>query len=350
MSKNQLIKEVRISKVIRETDDAKSFVLTPLHGWRPEYKAGQFITLVFYTKHGEKRRSYSFSSSPETGEEMKITVKHVANGEFSRWMLANIKEGDILQSSGIGGFFILPGEFDLKESFCFLAAGSGITPCFSLIKTLLSKTLNTVTLIYSNPSEHQTIFYQDLLDLRQKYGERFQLQFLFSNSNDILSKRLSRWLLDQLIPKYLGGKSGYTEYYLCGPFEYMQMAEITLRMYAPAKNIHKEDFSTLPRLRKPEPPDKDKHAVTLELGNDSYTIDVQYPDNVLSAAKRAGIELPYSCEAGRCGSCIASCSSGKMWMAYNEILTDREVEAGRILVCQSYPVGGNAVVVYDKDF
>ncbi|MBL7930426.1 MAG: 2Fe-2S iron-sulfur cluster binding domain-containing protein, partial [Bacteroidia bacterium] len=212
------------------------------------------------------------------------------------------------------------------------------------------KTGSRVTLIYSNPSEHQTIFYQELTELQKKYDARFQLKFLFSNSNDILSKRLSRWLLDQLIPKYLGGSAGDTEYYLCGPFEYMQMAEITLRMYAPGENIHKENFSTLPRLRNPEPPDKEKHKVTIELGEHSYDLDVQYPNTVLSAAKREGVELPYSCEAGRCGSCIASCSSGKMWMAYNEVLTDKEVEAGRVLVCQAYPVGGDATIVYDNVF
>lgn len=349
MPANSIIKRVLVKKVISETDSAKSYVLEPLDGWNPEYVSGQFITLLFHTKHGEKRRSYSFSSSPETGEEMKITVKHVTNGEFSRWMLAHIKEGDVFQSSGIGGFFTLPKQSIQTKNFCFLAAGSGITPCISLIKILLMKTNSTITLIYSNPSEHQTIFYHELIELQKKHEKRFQTQFLFSNSRDIITKRLSRWLLDQLIPKYLGAKAGDTEYYLCGPFEYMQMAEITLRMYAPAENIHKENFSNLPRLIKPEPPDKEKHKVRVEINGSSYHLDVQYPDTVLAAAKQKGIELPYSCEAGRCGSCIASCSSGKMWMAYNEVLTDKEVDAGRVLVCQAYPVGGDVTVTYDKD-
>ncbi|MBL7932388.1 MAG: hypothetical protein JNL60_10820, partial [Bacteroidia bacterium] len=140
MKEHQIIKQLRVLKVIRETDDAKSYVLEPINGWVPKYEAGQFITLIFYTKHGEKRRSYSFSSSPELGEEMKITVKHVANGEFSRWMLANVKEDDILQSSGIGGFFTIQEQVRQNKNYCFLAAGSGITPCISLVKTLLAKT------------------------------------------------------------------------------------------------------------------------------------------------------------------------------------------------------------------
>lgn len=330
-----------------ETSSARSFILEPLDGWDLKHLPGQFITLLFKTKHGEKRRSYSFSSAPDTDSAHQITVKEVANGEFSRWMLAHVKPGDILYSSGVSGFFVLPENPEQSGNYCFLAAGSGITPCYSQIKTLLHTTKAQLILIYSNNSAEQTIFYKELNELQERYKERFKIKYLFSSSNDIYSKRLSRWLLDQLVVDLLGTEAAHTHYYLCGPFEYMQMAEITLRMYVDPNKIHKENFSNLPRLILPEPPDKKNHLVTIELGRNVYTLQVQFPKSILVSAKEKGIELPYSCEAGRCGSCIATCRSGSVWMAYNEILTDAEVKKGRVLVCQAYPVNGDAIITYE---
>jgi ferredoxin-NADP reductase len=100
-----MIREIRIKEIIIETEDSRTFVLEPMDDWIPEYKPGQFITLVFYTPYGEKRRSYSFSSAPALNEPMSITVKKVDNGEFSRWLIYHAKPGDILYTSGISGFF-----------------------------------------------------------------------------------------------------------------------------------------------------------------------------------------------------------------------------------------------------
>src|SRR5436190_13540416 len=140
----------KISHIIPETKDAKTFVLQPTDNTIPHYKAGQFVTLVFNTKFGEKRRSYSISSSPELNESLSITVKKVENGEFSRFLIGHKKEGDILNSSGISGFFHLPDNIDNTDQFFFLAAGSGITPCYSIIKTLLTTTTKNVVLFYIN--------------------------------------------------------------------------------------------------------------------------------------------------------------------------------------------------------
>ncbi len=87
-----------------------------------------------------------------------------------------------------------------------------------------------------------------------------------------------------------------------------------------------------------EPPDKEKHAVTIHLGKQKIALHVQYPTTILAAAKAKNIELPYSCEAGRCGACAATCTRGKVWMSRNEVLTDRELEQGRVLTCTAYPV------------
>ncbi len=345
MSANNIIKRLRIINIIIETPDARTFVLEPLDGWQPEYQAGQFVTLVFNTRHGEKRRSYSISSSPHLNESLSITIKKIDNGEFSRLLIYKSEIGDILLSSGISGFFLLPENINSADQYFFLAAGSGITPCFSMIKTILAKAESKVVLIYSNKSEADTIFYSMLKDLLNQFAGRFIIHFLFSNLNNVYRSRLGNWLLQQLLDKYLED-AAQAEFYICGPFDYMHMVTLGLAGRVPPANIHKENFSNLPRLFIPRPPDTDEHTVTIHINEERYSIPVQYPTTILAAAKAKNIQLPYSCEAGRCGSCAATCTKGKLWMAYNEVLTDDEVEKGRALICQSYPVGGDAVIEF----
>src|SRR6218665_2243565 len=346
MSGDSFIKRLKLLQVIEETEHARTFILEPIDGWQPHYKAGQFITLVFHTPHGEKRRSYSFTSSPELGEPMSITVKKVENGEFSRPLVYAAKPGDIFYSSGIAGVFTLPEE-QSPELFCFLAAGSGIAPCYALIKTILAKGSSQVVLFYSNSSARHAIFYEQLQQLQANYPERLKIRFLFSDHADIYYKRLSKWLLDQLLDMYVP-RGSRTLFYLCGPFDYMQAAEITLRMHADKEHIIKESFSSLPRLVLPEPPDKDRHHVTIHIGRHTHELEVQYPKSILKTAIEKGIELPYSCESGRCSSCIATCTKGRVWLAYNEVLVDRELEKGRILTCQGFPVGGDAEITFNE--
>ncbi len=339
-----MINELKVISVINETNNAKTLVLEPINGWQPKVEAGQFITLLFNTEFGEKRRSYSFSSSALLKEPLSITVKKLDNGEISRYILNHTKPGDILRTSGISGLFVLPKEGYYKE-FCFIAAGSGITPCFSLIKTILGTTDYKVVLIYSNKSEADCLFYESLKMLQKQYNGRFIIKFLFSNAPSIYDSRLSQWLLQQLLDKYITEKNK-TLFYVCGPFEYMLTVNITLLSNVAVKQIIKENFSTLPRLVIPKPPDVNEHKVTIHIDKEEYIINVQYPQTILAAAKASHIELPYSCEAGRCASCVANCVKGKVWMAYNEVLTDDEVKKGRVLVCQSYPVGGEVEIVF----
>ncbi len=347
MPGDDLIKRVKIASIRTETSQAKTFVLEPLDGWEPVYKAGQFLTFVFQTPYGEKRRSYSISSSPDLNEPLSITVKKVDNGEFSRLLVYEIKEGDVLYTTGVSGFFLLPpAELNIRQFF-FLAAGSGITPCYSLIKTILASSNHQVVLIYSNKTEEDTIFHEALQLLQKKYTDRFFIRFLYSNRFSVYHSRLSKWLLLHLLQEYPIAAKDNAYFYLCGPFDYMQTLRITLLGESiPASHLIKEDFSSLPRLIIPKPPDIQGHQVTIHLPQQNYSLQVQYPQSILAAAKAQDITLPYSCEAGRCGSCVATCTSGKVWMAYNEVLTDQEVAKGRILTCQAYPIDGDVEISF----
>ena len=182
--------------------------------------------------------------------------------------------------------------------------------------------------------------------LQERCPGRFAIKFLFSDIPDVYRSRLSKWLLQQLLDEFLLVNAAQASFYLCGPFEFMRMITITLLERVPVKNIFKENFTTLPRLNTPKPPDTSPHTVTIHLNGKRYSIAVQYPLSILASAKKNNIEMPYSCEAGRCGSCVANCITGEIWMAYNEVLTDEEVEKGRVLVCQAFPVGADAEILF----
>jgi ferredoxin-NADP reductase len=332
--------EVIIKNIISETPDSKTFGLEPVFPWQPVYKAGQFITFIF-THHGEEvRRSYSFSSSPEAGEPMRITVKRVDNGSYSRWLLAHAYTGMSLLTSGISGRFVLPEVNELSHLF-FLAAGSGITPIFSLIKTALLTTGQTITLIYSNRSQRDTIFYNQLNELQKQYPQRLRIEFLFSDSGDFRHSRLSKWLLLALLERFQVPLT-QTLFYTCGPETYMLFSSIVLvGAGVPKDHIKRENFDSRKPAFVPVPPDQDEHLVTLAGRDALFQLKVRYPDTILAAAKKRHIHLPYSCETGRCGSCLARCTEGKVWMARNEVLTDEEVKKGLLLTCQAYPVDGD---------
>lgn len=339
--------KLEITKIIPETRDTKTFLLKPI-GWKPEYKAGQFLTVIFNSLSGEKRRSYSFSSSPDYDEPLSITVKRMDNGEFSRHFTDKLQTGDILQTSGIFGFFCLPETTDKKQIF-FLAAGSGITPCFSLIKSALASTHHDIVLIYSSKKKHDTIFYEELNLLSNKFLERLKIIFIFSEE-EISGKRLSKDVLSGLLNKFMISENENILFYICGPFEYNRMCVITLlSVKIKPENIRKENFNYPIEGIKIKPPDTSEHRVILNLNKVNYEIKVKFPVTILGEAKKHHIPIPYSCEAGRCGSCAAICIEGSVWMSYNEVLTDKEIREGYVLTCQGYPVNGDVILDFKPE-
>lgn len=224
---------LRIAAIHQETRDTKSFELRTENGEAIEYKAGQFLPLIFKHINGEEvRRNYSLSSSPFVDSSLTITVKAVANGEFSRMLVDKAANGDELEAIVPAGYFVLPEIINTHQHFYFFAAGSGITPIFSLIKTLLHTTDSTkIVLVYSNSSKEQTIFYEALEKLSAAYAKRFQIIYFFSDATDITRKRISTYSLSALFDKLGIRQEVGALFYLCGPTNYMQFITIYLRSY-----------------------------------------------------------------------------------------------------------------------
>ena len=343
-------RQVRIKQIITETKNAKTFVLETLHGTEISYKVGQFLTFIFGTRTGEERRNYSISSSPELGEPLSITIKRIPNGNFSRQMVDHAHVGDLLTTIGANGLFTLPNNFGQYQQFFLMAAGSGITPVYSLLKTVLHRFPGIrITLIYSNHSVEETIFYKGLQTLQAAYPEQLEIEWLFSNAPDYTKARLGNWLLGELLMKYRKVPLARCLFYLCGPFKYMRVITITLlNAGAHLSQIRKEEFVLMEPQFDLTPPDTTTREITLTLDGKNYKFETTYPDTILQSAKKQGIELPYSCEVGRCGACMAVCTHGSVWMKLNEVLTDDDALSGRVLTCTGYPVGGDVELDFDK--
>lgn len=334
------IKEIR-----EEVPNFKTFVL---EGEAPlSYKAGQYLTLVDTTSGEEVRRSYSMASAPVLGEPLTIGVKRVENGHFSRLLVDRAKVGDKLLTTGTGGLFTLPEDIgDYKQVF-FFAAGSGITPIFSLIKTALFKYPHLhLVLIYSNASREKAIFREELERLAAQHPTQLHIEALYSNAAHLSKARLYRELLLQFLKNLSTAPVEQTLYYICGPEAYMRMCLYTLQGEGvPPGNIKRENF-VIQRVKPPQaaPPDLGPHEVVLHLFGKEHHFQVQYPDTILSAARKQGLSMPYSCEVGRCGNCVALCTGGKVWLSYNEVLTEKELAQGLILTCVGHPIGGDVRV------
>ena len=335
-------KTLKVVDIISETADTKSFVLECLEG-KIEYKAGQFLTFVFIKSSGEEaRRSYSISSSPELDEPLTITVKRIANGEYSRYLNDKLRIGDELQTIGASGFFVLPERPEKYRRIIFMAAGSGITPVYALIKTILRLHPSlSVLLIYSNSNRQNSIFVNQLSELHSKYSGKLSIEFLFSRSANAFSSRLTPESLEMFMRMH---RISYDDdlFFVCGPPDYMRM--ITYRLTTlgvePGR-IKKEIFHVQHPKVRPEPPDTKAHTVRLMRNGEQFAFNVQYPLTILQAAKLLNIHIPYSCETGQCGTCVAKCLQGSVWMAQNEVLLDEEIMNGSILTCTGYPVYGD---------
>jgi ferredoxin-NADP reductase len=340
-------KTVVITAIREEMPGVKTFTLAYEDGGAIPYAAGQFITLVFTHHSREERRSFSISASPALHEPLSFTVKRIDNGAYSRLLTDRALVGDKLYTTEAAGLFTIPPADLAYEQLFFFAAGIGITPVISLIKTLLhTQPKKKIVLIYSNRSMGETVFYEELRTLKTQFADTFKVEFLYSTSYNLARARLNKSLLPLLLEEYAAAPRHKLLFYICGPFQYMRMAILTLEeLGIHGSQVKKENFNTNDRqVKQTAPPDKATHLATIKFKGSVHTFPVVYPESLLQAAKKHGIVLPYSCEVGRCGSCAARCTKGEVWLSYNEVLMDTDLKHGSILTCTGHPVNGDVVI------
>lgn len=340
----------RVTDVITRSNNNISIQFEDISGRYPIYKAGQFVTLCFLFGDREVRRSYSFSSSPDVNEPLEITVKRVDNGEISRLLHHKVVKDDIIDVLEPQGLFVYEPEIDIKRTVFLFAAGVGITPLFSILKTALTtESQSKIVLIYSNSSKESTLFYDELLNWQAEYPDRFSIEFIWSEAKNLLKARLNREYLIDLVNHH---KVDNTEnvFYTCGPLFYMDLVRFTLLGMGFAENSIKRETFHFPEEEEDDDErdfpvvDGSNYNVLIKFAGLDYSLQVPSNKTILDVALENKIKLPYSCKSGMCSTCISQVVDGAVRMDYNEVLTDREVDNGRCLICTSHPIVDNTII------
>lgn len=339
-----------VSEVKKETPNsvAISFEIPSQIKEKYRYKAGQYITIKF--KQGEKeiRRAYSICSAPGNGL-LKVGVKKVKGGVFSEYANTELKAGDSLEVMLPEGKFILNPEASTAKNYAAFAAGSGITPVLSIIKTALIEEPNsTFVLVYGNQTLQESMFHSELLELQSSYPERFHIVFIYSRKQEeeALFGRIDRSTVHFLLKNKFKERV-FNDFYLCGPEPMIEEVSSVLTAEGIEKNnIHFELFTTSKEGTLVDSHDGNTQ-LTVTVDDETETFTMPQSQSVLEAVLAKNIDAPYSCQGGICSTCIARIVEGKAEMRKNQILTDREIAEGLILTCQAHPTTATLVVDYD---
>jgi len=310
------------------------------------FKAGQYISLEATIDETLVRRSYSICSSPQSGN-LQVGIKEVPGGVFSTYVNQSLSVGDEFKVA------IPEGRFTLKESrqakkFVGIAAGSGITPIISLLKSVLLDDQDTsFVLLYGNKSPEETMFYDELLSLEKKYPDRFKINWVFSQSNLENSHfgRIDPSLINYLIRQI--ETPSKASFYLCGPEAMINMStEELLEKGVSKENLFFELFSSNTNKVKVTEAAK-KGLLSLTCDEVTHSLELIPGKTLLDIALQAKLDVPYSCQGGVCSTCIAKVTQGKASMESNQVLTDEEVEEGLVLSCQAIAQTEHISLNYD---
>ncbi len=344
-----------IKEITEETADTKT-----IHFWHPlhhqlDYFSGQFLTIIPEIEGKKIRRSYSLSSSPKTDTSPAISVKRITGGVVSNFVCDHLKVGDTLEVMEAMGNFTINPDAELAKEYVFVGAGSGITPLFSMIKTLLhTQPKSNIYLIYGSRLESQIIFKKALDKLENTFTDRFKVLHVISQPAANwpgLRGRINKASIVYYLKQEFGLDISSSHYYLCGPAQMMQEVEESLNMFeVPNSSIHKELFSTSASEETEKAEENGsliEQEVTLIYEKKAHKITVKPGKTILEAALEADIDIPYSCQAGMCTACMGVCTSGKVIMDEEDGLTDNEIKKGFVLTCVAHPMSNDVVIDLD---
>lgn len=342
--------KLSIKEVRRETQDAVSVLFQVPLEFQDFYQfsAGQYLNLKLTLDGQEIRRAYSICSAPESSE-LRIAIKAVNNGAFSTFANSQLKVGDVLEVGTPEGKFTFQPDASRQKNYLAFAAGSGITPILSIIKSALqSEPKSTFVLVYGNKTPEQTIFHEQLHELQLKYVGRFFVHYVYSQAKieGELFGRIERSTVNFIL-NTKHKEIDFDKFYLCGPEEMINtVAGILKERNIKESAIKFELFSTAtPETNVKTPEGHTK--ITVLVDDEETTFEMSKKQTVLEAALKQGIDAPYSCQGGICSSCLGRITSGSAMMTKNSILTDGEIAEGLILTCQAHPTSDTIYVDYD---
>lgn len=334
---------LKVASIERETEDAVTIYLKQPLLRKIRYTAGQYLTLEHEVDdHGAKGcRAYSISSTPGLDKRLSITVKRVAGGQVSSRLVQQLRVGDTLQTLGVHGRFTFAPQPDKRRHLLLFAAGSGITPIFSILKSALHfEPHSRVTLIYGNRNADSVIFRDKLEQLQRSFAEQLQVVHVLSQQPAAGRNggRLTRQRLSEIIQTLPAHADGNTEFFACGPDG--MMAEVSGALQAlgvsPA-SLHKESFTPAKPAQQPAPPNASKRVQLLMQGQE-FSFAVAAGQTILEAALANGLQPPFSCRSGFCTACVCTRLAGEVDMREDHGLSSAELNKGHALMCIGYPM------------
>jgi 3-ketosteroid 9alpha-monooxygenase subunit B len=335
MAERHVFQQATVTRIVKETADTRTFVLEP-HEQPFAYRAGQFCTFRVTVDGEELYRSYSMSSAPETDSELMTTVKRVAGGKVSNWMVDNVVEGDQLTMTRAAGTFVLsPTSVPLLA----FAGGSGITPILSLAKSALATTDRSVRILCADRDRASVIFEAVIDELVARYPGRMSVDRRIDVEDGLVEP--------DAVATFLGGDTD-AECYVCGPEGFMAVVRSALPDSA---RVLIEDFDASPPVKtataEVAAAGEAGGTVTIQLERKKVSVPQVAGETLLETARRAGLSPPFSCEAGNCGTCMALLTEGNATMRTNDVLEEDELADGYILTCQAVPDTTSVTVVYE---
>jgi ring-1,2-phenylacetyl-CoA epoxidase subunit PaaE len=323
------------------------------------FTQGQYLTLRKEIEGQDLRRSYSICAGVDDGE-LRVGVRKVKGGTFSIWINEHLKPGDTVNVMAPQGRFFVPIEPAARRHHLGIAGGSGITPILSIMKTVLSREpASRFTLIYGNRSLRSTMFKEEIEDLKDRYMTRLVLHHVFSDEHTdapINMGLMNRAKIEEFLRVVAPASIDHA--YICGPFQMNDEAEAALLAAGvPEERVHVERFG-IPQpaagqvgavVHEAKPGDAEQARITII--RDGLKREIQfYKDqpSILDCASAAGLEVPFSCTSGVCGTCRAKVMEGDVRMERNFALDRQEVAAGFVLTCQAHPMTERVVLSFDE--
>jgi ring-1,2-phenylacetyl-CoA epoxidase subunit PaaE len=330
--------------------------LRPVFG----FTQGQYLTLRKEIDGQDLRRSYSICAGVDDGD-LRVGVRKVQGGVFSNWINEQLKPGDTISVMAPQGRFFVPIDPEAQRHHLGIAGGSGVTPILSIMKTVLAREPHSrFTLVYGNRKLRSTMFKEELEDLKDQYMSRLVLHHVFSDEHTemeihkgVINRQKIAEFLQVLVPP-----ESIAHAYICGPFQMNDEAELALLAAGvPEERIHIERFGIAQQasgqvgavLHQAQPGDAAQARITII--RDGLRREIAFSreqPSILDAASAAGLEVPFSCTSGVCGTCRAKLVEGQVRMERNFALDKKEVAAGYVLTCQAHPITERVVLSFDE--
>ena len=323
------------------------------------FTQGQYLTLRKDIDGQDLRRSYSICAGVDDGE-LRVGVRKVNGGVFSNWINAHLKHGDVVNVMAPQGRFFVAMQPQLRRHHLGIAGGSGVTPILSTMKTVLAREpLSRFTLIYGNRALKSTMFKEEIEDLKNRYLARLVLHHVFSDEHTdaplnmgVMNRDKIGEFLRSVVPA-----STIDHAFVCGPFQMNDEAEAALLAAGvPEEHIHIERFGLAPQAQQVgavlhEAKPGDAEAARITIIRDGLKREIAFnkgQPSILDAASAAGLEVPFSCTSGVCGTCRAKLIEGEVRMERNFALDKNEVANGFVLTCQAHPLTPQVTLSFDE--